>query len=149
MMGGLGREFNGYQIVNISTAGNHAVTTATTTQTIFTAPERCEIVDVLVGVTTTISAGASDYWTVALTNQTGDAALLSYNFTTCSAIVGGQNGGKAITADTMTSVCNGSDGNEFLQNNILEKGDHLQIVLTKVASGANLVYPVCLVIYKL
>ena len=72
--------------------------------------------------------------------------MLSDNFDTDSDNSG--NGGRALTADTVTSLCDNGSGNDYLQNAILAKGDMLLLTATKAASGTALAYPVIVVTYR-
>ena len=144
--GGLGGDGDKFHIVNISAAGDHTAVAATTNQVVFVAPCDCEIIDVGIALTTTITAHTSDHWTIALTNQTGDVALLSANFDTDSDNSG--NGGRAITADTLNSLCDNGSGNNYLQNAVLAKGDMILLTATKAASASNLTYPTIVVQYR-
>ena len=147
MVGGLGSDGDRFHIVNLSTAGDHAAISATTTQAVFVAPDACEIIDVSMEVTTSVAAHADNHWTITLTNQTGDVSLLSDSFDTDSDNTG--NGGRSFTADTITSLnYNSSNSNNYLQNAVLAKGDMIKATLTKAASGSNLTYPVMIIKYR-
>ena len=144
--GGLSSNGDQYHVVNLSTAGVHTAVSATTNQIVFVAPCACEILNVSLALTTTITTHSSNHWTIALTNQTGDAALLSDNFDTDSDNSG--NGGRAITADTLTSLCDNGSGTNYLQNAVLAKGDMILLTATKAASASNLTYPVAVVHWR-
>jgi len=153
MIGGLGEDGDKVHICNLSTAGDHTAVSATTNQCIFVSPkDKCEILDISLAVTTAITAHTSNNWTIAITNQTGDVALLSTNFDTDFDNSG--NGGRELTADTANSLCdNGAGGHgtnldSYLQNNILAKGDMLVLTATKAASAGNLTYPTVIVKYR-
>lgn len=147
MMGGLGKEEDRYNVVNLSTAGDHAAIAATTNQMVFIAPARCEILGFYLAVTTAITAHTSNHWTIAFTNQTGDVAMLSTNFSTDSDLTG--NGGRGLTADTDNDLTINSTGTKYLQNAVLEKGDCVVVTLTKAASASNLTYPTLLVKWRM
>lgn len=148
MMGGLGREGDLYQVVNLSTTGDHTAVAATTNQVVFVAPNDCEIVDVSLAVTTAITAHTSNHWTISLSNQTGDVALLSDNFDTDSDETG--NGGRSLTADIVNSLnYNSSNSTNYLQNAVLAKGDMILLTATKAASASNLTYPVLVITYRI
>ena len=147
MVGGLGSKEDHYHIVNLSTAGDHTAISATTSQAIFVAPCACEILDIGMEVTTSVAAHSSNHWTIAVTNQTGDAALLSSSFSTDSDVATTSNGSRAFTGDSKLSL-NYNGTTNFLQNAILAEGDMLILTATKAASASNLTYPVIVVKYR-
>ena len=147
MVGGLGTSGDKFHIVNFAEdSGEHAVVDETTSMAIFVAPATCEIIDIGLAVTTAVAAHASNHWTITVTNQTGDAALLSDSFDTDSDNSG--NGGRALTADALTSICDNGSGTNYLQNAVLAKGDILVLTATKASSATNLTYPQFVVHYR-
>lgn len=144
--GGVGGDGDQYHIVNLSVAGDHTAVAATTNQVVFVAPCPCEIIDVGLALTTAITAHTSNHWTIALTNQTGSAALLSDDFDTDSDNSG--NGGRALMDDTLNSLCDAGAGTSYLQNAILAKGDMILLTATKAASADNITYPVVVVHWR-
>lgn len=138
--GGVGGSGDQYHIVNFQEdSGETTSVDETTSQAIFVAPRPCEIIDVGLALTTGITANTTNYWTIAIVNQTGDAALLSDNFDTDSDNSG--NGGRSFTADTLTSLCDNGSGTNYLQNAILAKGDILVLTATKAASATAMANP--------
>jgi len=147
MVGGVGTDGDNYHIVNFAEdSGEHSSIDETTTMAIFVAPAPCEIIDVGLAVTTAVAAHATNHWTITITNQTGDASILSDNFDTDSDNSG--NGGRSLTADAFNSLCDNGAGNNYLQTAVLAKGDILLLVATKAASGTALAYPQIVVHYR-
>ena len=148
MVGGLGSEGDKYHIVNLAEdSGEHAVIDETTSMVIFVAPTVCEIIDIGLAVTTAVTAHGSNHWTINITNQTGDNEILSDNFDTDSGNSG--NGGRALTADTVNSLCDNGAGTNYLQKAVLAKGDMLKLTATKASSATDLAYPVIVVRYRI
>ena len=147
MRGGLGSSGDQYNIVNFAEdSGEHSSVDETTTMAVFVAPIDCEIIDVGLAVTTAVTAHADNHWTINITNQTGDAEMLSDNFDTDSDNSG--NGGRSLTADALNSLCDNGSGDNYLQNAILAKGDILLLTATRAASGTALAYPQIVVKYR-
>jgi len=147
MVGGLGTENDSYHVVNLAEdSGEHASIDETTTMAIFVAPIACSIIGIGLAVTTAVTANTTNHWTITITNQTGDASLLSDNFDTDSDNSG--NGGRSISDDAYTSLNDNGSGNNYLQNAVLAKGDILLIVATKAASATALAYPQIIVHYR-
>jgi len=124
-----------------------AALSATGSSIIFVAPKKCTITSIKMGVTTSVAAHADNHWTIAVANQTGDAALLSSSFSSDSDVATTSNGSRAFTADVLLSL-NNNGTNEFLQNADLAAGDILILTATKAASAANLVNCVAQVKFK-
>ena len=139
MRNGLGSDGDKHHIVNLSTMGNHTTVAATTVQAVFVAPCACEIIDISLAVTTAVTAHSTNHWTLAFVNQTGDGNIMSDNFDTDSDNSG--NGGRSLTADTLTSLADDGAGTNYLQNAVLAKGDVIVLTLTKASSATTLAYP--------
>lgn len=140
MQGGLGNSGDQYHIVNFAEdSGEHAIIDETTVMAVFVAPKTCEILDIGLAVTTAVAAHSSNHWTIGIANQTGDVALLSDEFDTDSDNSG--NGGRSLTEDGLTSLCDNGSGNNYLQNTTILKGDILLLTATKAASATSLAYP--------
>jgi len=147
MQGGLGKEGDQFHIINfMQDTGEHQSVAETTSQLIFVAPDKCEIIDIGLAVTTAVTANTTNHWTINITNQTGDVEMLSDNFDTDSDNSG--NGGRSLTADALTSLCDDGEGTNYLTGAILAKGDMLKLTATKAASGTALAYPVFVIRYR-
>lgn len=143
---GLGTSSNRYHIRPLSVTGDHTSTAATLTQAVFVAPYACEILDISLVVTTTVTAHTSNHWTFAFVNQTGDGNIMSDNFDTDSDNSG--NGGRSLTADVIESLADAGAGVNYLQNAILAKGDVIVLTATKAASGTALSNPQLVITYR-
>jgi len=147
MVGGVGNDGDQYHTVNlIEDSGEHTSVDETTSMLIFVAPCICEIIDIGLAVTTAVTAHSTNHWTINMTNQTGDAEILSDNFDTDSDNSG--NGGRSLTADTLNSICDNGSGTNYLQNAVLAKGDMIKFTATLAASGTSLAYPVIVVHFR-
>jgi len=147
MVGGVGGDGDSYHIVNFAEdSGEHTSVDETTAMAIFVAPCACEIIDIGLAVTTAVAANTTNHWTIAIVNQTGDANILSDNFDTDSDNSG--NGGRSLTADTLTSLADNGSGNNYLQTAVLAKGDVLVLTATRAASGTALANPQIVVHYR-
>jgi len=147
MRSGLGPEEDKYHIVNFAEdSGEHTSVDETTSMAVFVAPKACTIVDIGLAVTTAVTAHTTNHWTIAIVNQTGDGSILSDNFDTDSDNSG--NGGRSLTADTLNSLCDNGAGNNYLQSQVLAKGDVLVLTATRAASGTALANPVIVVQYR-
>jgi len=148
MYGGLGQSGDQFHIVNFAEdSGEHTSVDETTSQLIFVAPLPCQIIDIALAVTTAVAAHATNHWTINITNQTGDAEMLSDNFDTDDDNSG--NGGRSLTADTVNSMCDNGSGTNYLQNATLSKGDMLKLTATKAASATALANPVFVITYRI
>ncbi len=131
MLGGLGKEEDRFHTVTFREADGDQVTVGETSSlAIFVAPVRCEIIEIGFMVTTTVAVDGTNFWTINITNQTGDVELLSDDFNTDSGDSG--NGNRALTADVFNSLTNNgvpgatpTAGTNYLQNAVLAKGDIL------------------------
>ena len=140
MRGGLGGDGDKYHIVNFAEdSGEHTSVDETSAMAIFVAPCACEIIDIGLAVTTAVTAHATNTWSIQIQNQTGSANLLSTAFDTDSDNSG--NGGRSLTADTLTSLCDNGSGTNYLQNAILAEGDVLVLTATLASSATALAYP--------
>lgn len=136
------------QITLLSTAGDHAAVNATTNQIVFVAPRKCEITSIKLANTTAVTAQATNYFTIQVTNQTGDHNLFSSAFTTDSGTAAASNGSRTMAEDTLVNLHNNGT-TEFLQNADLEAGDMLKLTLTDASgSMADLTYPVLEIRYR-
>ena len=145
--GGLGGDGDQYHIVNFhEEEGDSTSVDATNTMAVFVAPCACEIIDLGLSVTTAVVAHSSNHWTIQVQNQTGSANLLSTAFNTDSDNSG--NGGRALTANGLDSLCVNSSGTSYLQNAVLAAGDVLLLTATKAASATALANPQVVVKYR-
>lgn len=147
MKNGLGTEGDKYHIVNFAEDGGEAVSVdKTTAMAVFVAPKACTIIDIGLAVTTAVVAHSTNHWTITIVNQNGDGAMLSDNFDTDSDNSG--NGGRSLTADALTSLCDNGAGTNYLQTQVLAKGDVLILTATLAASGTALANPVIVIQYR-
>ncbi|MFA5133015.1 MAG: hypothetical protein WC444_06840 [Candidatus Paceibacterota bacterium] len=144
--GGLGGN-DQYHIVNFhEEEGDSTSVDATNSMVVFVAPCACEIIDMGLSVTTAIAAHADNHWTIQVANTTQSNNLLSTAFNTDSDNTG--NGGRALTAAGLDSLCDNGSGTNYLQYAVLAKGDVLTLTATKAASATALANPQIVIRYR-
>ena len=103
---------------------NFGTISASGNRFLLVAPSEIKIVKIKLAVDTTVSVSTTNYWTAQLANMTTGSNLLGTADNT--------NYDTELTADKSYEIAP-------TQNNFLATGDVLELQLTKVASGANLV----------